>query len=193
MAYLTGAVVLVGLLCLLDLVLTLGVVRRLREHTSLLEQRRGLPAGFSEPPGVPVGETVGGFVASTAGGEPVSRELLAGRTLVGFFAPGCGPCAEQLPVFIERARSMPGGRMEVLALVIGGDGSAADQEYGERLAPVAQVVMEAPGGPLQQAFRVSAYPTLFLVDTGGVVVAGGVSMSALEHAPEPPVAEIATA
>lgn len=192
MAYLTAAVVLVGLLCLLDLVLTLGVIRRLREHTSLLEQRPGLSDAFPEPLGVPVGETVGAFEATTPGGEQVSRDLLAGRTLVGFFAPGCGPCAEQLPAFIERARSMPGGRGEALAVVVG-DESAGDPAYEQRLAPVAQVVVEGAAGPLQQAFGVRAYPSLFLVETGGVVAAGGTSMSAIEHAPQPPVVETALA
>jgi thiol-disulfide isomerase/thioredoxin len=195
MAYLTAAVVVVGLLCLLDLLLTLGVIRRLREHTSKLAQlASGLSAGFPEELGVPVGEAVAGFAATATGGGLVSRELLAGRTLVGFFAPGCGPCEEQLPGFVEYAQSLPGGPGQAVAVVVGGDGAqdTKGSEYVERLDPVAQVVVEAPGGPVQSAFRVNGYPTLYLVDIGGVVVAGGMSMRALENVPVSPIAETAT-
>jgi thiol-disulfide isomerase/thioredoxin len=193
MAYLTAAVVLVVLLCLLDLLLTLGVIRRLREHANQLAQLPpGLSAGFPEELGVPVGETVAGFAATTTSGELVSRELLASRTFVGFFAPGCGPCEEQLPGFVEYARAMPGGREQTLAVVIAGEGNAKDTEYLEQLAPVVRVVAEAPGGPVQSAFAVHGYPALYLVDDGGVVVAGGMSMHALANPSATPVAEATT-
>lgn len=175
MVYLTAAVVVVGLLCLLDLVLTFGVIRRLREHTSLLSQvQLGGPAGI----GAPVGSRVTDFTATTADREVVSRQSLAARTLVGFFSPGCQPCAEELPGFIERARSMPGGPEHVLS-VVSGDAAEAS-EYVSSLSPVAQVVVEEPGGPVQTAFRVAGFPALFLVDHGGVVAAAGTSVATLE-------------
>ena len=60
MPILIAAVVVVGCLCLLDLLLTFGVIRRLREHTSMLTAagedssrmsacRRGSRRGRSPP------------------------------------------------------------------------------------------------------------------------------------------------
>lgn len=43
MPFLITAVVLVGLLCALDLVLGLGVIKRLREHTEMLNNLNGRP------------------------------------------------------------------------------------------------------------------------------------------------------
>lgn len=177
MAYVSTAVVVVGMLCLFDLVLTLGVIRRLREHTRLLnESPRGSSGGL--PPGAELqaGETVGNFVATSIAGEALSQNQLTGRTLVGFFSPGCQPCAEQLPTFIAAAQSTQHGFERVLAVVVAGgrDGDA----YAAQLAAVAQVVAEEPDGPVQAAFKVRGFPTIYLLDAD-VVAAGGFSMNAL--------------
>jgi len=178
MVYLTAAVVLVGALCLLDLVLTLGVVRRLREHARLISKGAArsstrITAGL----GVPPGEVVADFAATTTDGESVSRATLLRPTLVGFFAPGCPNCAEEMPEFIDFARSLP-GREHVLAVISGG--TVMETDYPERLGPLARVVLEDTTGPVQQAFQVSGYPTLFFVDEGGTVVAGAASMKDLK-------------
>lgn len=177
MAYLAAAVIVVGLLCLLDLVLTYGVIRRLREHTERLNE---LHAGTAPTGGVPVGEVVGEFAATTTEGEPVSRELLTGPTLVGFFSPGCEPCAAELPRFVEHAESMPDGARQVLAMV-DGDADVAT-EYTGRLSPVARVVLEGHGGALGTAFAVTGYPALYVVGGDGTVLATGYAMSDLEGA-----------
>src|SRR5690606_37070056 len=62
-ALLTAAVLLVGALCVLNLVLTVGVIRRLREHTELIQNMPRM-----QPPEqimLPAGETVGPFTAVT--------------------------------------------------------------------------------------------------------------------------------
>lgn len=175
MFYLAAAVVLVGLLCLVNLVLTLGMVRRLRDQARLIQAMTGVmpPAG-----GVPVGEKLDEFTATTIAGAPMSSGLLADRTLVGFFSPGCQPCAEQLPRFVSQARSMPDGMRQVLAVVDAEP--AGSQEYLERLGPVAQVVREGPDGAARRAFQVTGFPTFFLVGAGGVVLASGATMGQLE-------------
>jgi hypothetical protein len=188
MAFLAAAVVVVGPLCLLDLVLTLGVIRQLRQHATLLgrlQQER--PGGFA----MAAGETVADFAATTTGGEAVSRELLGGRSLVGFFLLRCQPCAQQLPRFVEFARSVPGGAERVLAVVAGGP--IEETEYARQLAPVARVVIEEARGPVQAAFQVRGFPTLYLVDAGGVVAAAGPTMSAVEGAPALPATQGARA
>jgi AhpC/TSA family len=165
--YLVGAVVIVGVLALLNLLLTFGVIRRLREHTERLSRpAAGLPDLM-----VGVGESPGSFTARTTEGEQVSLEALAGgEQLVGFFSPSCQPCKEVAPAFVARAAA--GGQTRALAVVVGGP-----EEVGDLVtwfAPVARVVVEADvNGAVASAFRVNGFPALCLLDADGVVTASG--------------------
>ncbi|MEU9363638.1 hypothetical protein AB0D78_10455 [Streptomyces avermitilis] len=158
MPFLIAALVLVGLLCALDLVLTLGVVKRMREHTALLTDLNGGPAS------VKAGEEVGEFTASTVHGEVMSREMMAEETLVAFFSPNCGPCREKMPKFVAYASKLPGGRARALAVIVSGPEEGA--EFVDALAPVARVVRETPDGALGAAFRARAYPIVLTVAQG---------------------------
>lgn len=158
MPFLTAAVVLVGALGALNLVLVLGMVKRLREHSALLTGRRGAPSADLE-----VGTRIGEFETVTEAAEPLTRASLteAGDLLVAFLSPGCAPCVEKLPGFVAHARSLPGGRRRVLAVVVGEPGEAA--AFAAPLGPVAQVVVEEPNGALSRAFGVHSYPTLLRI------------------------------
>ncbi|WP_101790619.1 TlpA disulfide reductase family protein [Nonomuraea indica] len=171
MAVLWAAVILVGVIGTLNLILTLGVVRRLREHATHLETLLRSGAGALAPPGLPhVGGAVGEFAARTLDGEDVSRSSLSGETLVAFFSPGCKPCLEKLPGFVEHARRRIGGRRLILAIVAGGDQAA--REMVRELSPVARVVVEdGYEGPVARAFQVAEYPAFCLVDSDGLIVA----------------------
>jgi hypothetical protein len=159
-----ATVIALSLLCLGNLILTVGVVRRLREHTAILDTLAG------EPPEVmrPAGAVVDDFAATAGDGTPVARDLLTGQTLVGFFTPGCGPCQEKLPEFLARAGKAPGGRS--LAVVVDANGGGA---MAERLADVALVVVERSGGPVATAFGVRAFPAFALVGPEGRIEASG--------------------
>lgn len=182
MPVLTTAVVVVGLLCLLDLVLTFGVIRRLREHTALLSDRA--PASGGPDGGPAIGSTVADFAAGTVDGAAVDRDWFTGQTVVGFFSPGCAPCDELRPSFIGHAATVPGGRDRVLAVLNtfpdADDTAAAVAE----LSRVARVVVEPAGGDgVASAFGVRGYPTLCVVDAAGRVTASGTTLDALRQAP----------
>jgi hypothetical protein len=176
MSYVVAAVVVVFVLCALDLLLTLGVVRRLREHSELLgqltSQERPAPQAT-----LPVGATVGQFAATTIDGKPLSRDTLLAPAVVGLFSASCEPCEEQLPRFLEYAASMRGGSDRVLAIVVGKGEDA--NETARRLAPVARVVVEDPFGPVAAAFGASLFPAVYLVDTDYVVAASATELDAL--------------
>jgi len=87
MPVLIAAVIAVGTLCLVDLLLTFGVIRRLREQTALLAAPDSRERAVI---GVPEGELPGGFSATTTTGEVVSGT--AGVRVVAFFASGCAAC-----------------------------------------------------------------------------------------------------
>ncbi|KXK58312.1 hypothetical protein AWW66_30475 [Micromonospora rosaria] len=165
MPVLVAALVLVGLIATVNLVLTLGVVKRLREHGELLTTLGGGPASLL------AGEEVGEFATVTVDDRPLDRTSLNGETIVGFFSPTCQPCQEKLPKFIDYARTRAGGARQALAVVVGDAEQGAD--FVSRLSPVARVVLETSDGPMSSAFRTRAFPTVLMVapdDEGRLVV-----------------------
>lgn len=88
----------------------------------------------------------------------MSPDLLSGDTVVAFFSPSYQPCQAKLPAFVEYAPTVPGGRDQVLAVVVGDEAAAG--AFVAELAPVARVVVEPPGGVLAGAFRAPAFPPI---------------------------------
>ena len=176
MAVIVAVVVLVGALCVLNLLLTLGVIRRLREHTDLIAESTSPPPGM---PTLPVGRQVADYTATTTDGEPVSRDDLSGDTLVAFLTPTCKPCQEQMPELAKVAQVWAGGRDHVLVVIIGDSGEAA--KYVKTLAPVARVVVEESlDSPITTAFEVAAFPLFGLVDGIGKVLRSTLTPTGLQ-------------
>ena len=160
--------VIIGLLLLVNIALTLAVVRRQNDQGRLLTQvfsDRGEPAALDVMPG----DRIGDFAVTTADGRAISRTDLQGSTLVAFLAPGCPSCEYSLPEFVTRAAAAPRGRDQVIAIVLGSSLGAGPMR--EILTPVAHVLTEEQErGPLAQAFGVAALPAFALLD-GDTVVA----------------------
>ena len=162
MSVLTAAVVVVGILCVLDLLLSFGIIRRLREQNETLRHLRENQSAGQPPIMLPAGSRIELSDVDTAG------------ALVGFFSPDCEACKERMPQFIEYAT---GHRGKVIAVAAGDAEEVADLVV--RLGEVAEVVVEKLGGPLHTAFGTEGYPAVCLVDDDSTVVASGWEMSAL--------------
>lgn len=191
MPVLVAAVVVVGLLCLANLLFLFGVIRRLREHTSLLAEHgigAVLVAGTGSvrklPPGHEVaalpGSVVPAYSTTTVDGEHIAGGGPEAPTLVGVFSPGCSACTEQLPAFLEFAGRHRGGRDRVLAVVSGDTSDAGDQPaYVDQLRPVARLVVGEPATAVTEALQVRGYPAFALIEDG-VVRASGFQVAELE-------------
>lgn len=167
MGYVIAALLLVGVVTSLNLLLTLGVIRRLREHTARLAE---LPAGGELwPPELvlPAGSQPGDFHAETVDGGEVSLGALARPALLGFFSPSCEPCREWIPRFVRAAGDLPHGRAQALAVVVGDAAEARDEVA--QLRQVAQVVVEPLDGPVSQAFAVKGWPVLCRLGEDGTI------------------------
>ncbi|MFE0153908.1 TlpA family protein disulfide reductase [Nonomuraea sp. NPDC059007] len=165
----TAVVVLLGLLCLFNVVLTAGVIRRLREHTSRLDELSGIPRLDSMQP---AGGKVGAFKADLAGGGAIISDELEGTFLVAAFTQGCPACKDALPDFVELTKEFRAGRERTLALLVG-EPAKLTRELG-KLEPVAQIIMEAVPGPVAAALGVQGYPAIGLVDfSAGIVHVAG--------------------
>ena len=172
MSYLAAAVVLLGVLCCVNLAMTLAVVRRLRRQAE-----RASEDAVRLPPGVPAPE----FSATTVAGPAMTLSDLTGaRSVVAFLAANCPPCHEQVPAFTEYARSVPGGAGQVLAVVVGGTDAETAQLAGD-LEGTASVALEPVAGPLQKAFSVTGFPTFYMLDATGRI---RVSAPAMRHVPD---------
>jgi peroxiredoxin len=180
MAFLVAAVVVVGVLGLVNLLFAFGVIRRLREHTELLDKLGNRPAGGDPGPVMlEPGETVADFEATTVEGDRVTRDDLSGSTLVAVFSPGCSACEAQMGKFVEYAAAHPGGRDKTLAVVVGPEAESAS--YVERLEATARVVREDREGSVSKALGVRGFPSFALVD-GNVVRASGFEVAVLSAA-----------
>lgn len=174
MPYLAAAVVLLGLLCVLNLALTLAIARRLRERAG--------PTGSPRREQVlaPPGGRVGAFTATAHDGSAVTGGELAAGTVVGFFTPDCEPCRLALPQFARYAGAVPGGPARVLAVITVPEGEeAVAAAPAALLDPVARVVVEPPRGPVQRAFGASAFPVFGLLAADGRIAASAATPEAL--------------
>jgi hypothetical protein len=160
-----AVVILLSIVTCLNLLLTFGVIRRLRVHTEIL-RTGGSGAARDADIMLPAGSRPTPFAAATTtAGEPLTSDDLRGA-LVGFFSHTCDGCRQQLPEFVRLAQSL--GREQVVTVVVDGD-AEANRATLAALEPVARVVTEPHGGPLQRAFAVLGFPAMGVLDAEGRV------------------------
>jgi thiol-disulfide isomerase/thioredoxin len=176
MAFIIAALTFVGALCVINLVLTLGVVRRLRQHSELLS---GKSQSLTSPGDamLPVGRTPSEFEATTMNGQTVSRTEIGGRTLLGFFSPECSLCRKYAPEFAAHVASLPAGERRALAVVVGREDETL--ELVASLGDGVQIVVEPTGGAVSSAYEVRGFPCLSVVTDGGTVVESDLTIDRL--------------
>jgi hypothetical protein len=163
MAVLAAAVVLVGVLVVVDLVLSFGLIRRLREL-----QARGRLQTTRLPE---LGAHVGPFEARTLDGGKISeQDLTDGMTVALFLAAGCPPCERFTAELLDRPFEEP-----TVVFVRESDITAdtiATVAIAEDLREIATVSIVDQESPVITAFGIYGYPTAVLVRHGSVVAAG---------------------
>jgi hypothetical protein len=178
MPILSAAVAVVGALCLLDLLLIFGVIRRLREHSGLLA---GV-SGHSDPRpaviGLVEGDSPAAFSATTTTGVLVTETSVL--RIAAFFSSFCPACPGKVPEFADYVARYGISRDAVLAVVHHDSGPLPP--YLDQLAKACQVLVESPGGPVGEAFQVSGYPGFCVLDGHGTVVVSGYDPSVLSVA-----------
>ncbi|GIG70141.1 TlpA family protein disulfide reductase [Phytomonospora endophytica] len=163
MPFLIAAVVLVGAIATLNLLLTVGVIRRLREHTAQLAD----VGGQGGPSGPVVGDPIEDFTTTAVDETPVARADLDSYALVSVMSPGCGPCEEKLPKLVSMLEDGTLPKKSVLAVIAGDEEEAVPMVTA--LKDLAVVVREEPvSGAVQSAVGIRAYPTMFTAGEGKV-------------------------
>jgi hypothetical protein len=175
-----AVLVLLTLLVVLDLLLTYGVIRKLREHTERLDL-------VSRPEPQMAGQPTPAFSATTTAGATVSARLFDGGGLAVFLAPDCPGCRSQLPDVRQKLAAAVAAAVPVLLVVtrlhperdLGEEAAEIDELLAELDGRVA-VVREPLDGAVQSAFKVASYPGFFRTGADGRIAV------ATNHATELP-------
>lgn len=160
MPFLIAAVVLVGAIAILNLLLTMAVIRRLRRN----EANTSMPMHESGPA---AGSEIPSFSATTVTGEELNETAFGEQTgLVAFFSTTCSACKPAVSTLVEHIEKTGMKPDQVMAVISGeGDERAA---FTEALAGKASVVTESEMGSLTASFSIAAFPS-FVHLSGGVV------------------------
>jgi cytochrome oxidase Cu insertion factor (SCO1/SenC/PrrC family) len=160
----------------LNFILILGLLRQSRRQSELISELTRARVPNNEL--LPRGTKVSDFAVTAADGAQRSLADFAGApSLFGFFVVHCPPCEAKIPEFkayVRRAITQGAGAM---AVVTGEADVVAD--YVRELGEVMPVVVQAPGGPVLQAFSVASYPSFFALDPTGRVWSSGPTIRAL--------------
>jgi hypothetical protein len=163
MIALATAVTLFGALSLINLLLTLGLVRRLRQFTA---QPR--PAGADLP--VPELDLGGPLPLAGQVGQD-GRPLL-----IGFFSAGCKACPDHIAPFRAYAEAFPGDAVAILE-----GGPQATAKYVPGLGDGIRTISNATeAGLLSEAIGLRAWPSFVVVDETGRVRSKALSVNALD-------------
>jgi thiol-disulfide isomerase/thioredoxin len=116
---------------------------------------------------IPVGEQAPGFTAETVGGGSVSvGDGGAGATMLVFFATWCPHCQREAPVMSELESQYDG-----LSMVMVGIDGEDDPEKVRRFVKEYDIESPAVYEPsLGSEYRVSGYPTVYVLDEDNRVV-----------------------
>ncbi|MDT0302461.1 TlpA family protein disulfide reductase [Streptomonospora wellingtoniae] len=175
MEILVGFVVLIGAVTLINLLLTLAVVRRLRRLDERPAAQAAAPPQLDE---LPAGSPVPRFRSRTLAGEAItSDDLLGQETVFAFFDTGCSVCKTVIPKLAAHADA--NGLKPGQVVVVIGDQGAESGEYTRELDGVATVIVEPRMGPVAQEFGIQGVPAFVRADAEGVVMRSGTTVAAL--------------
>jgi hypothetical protein len=168
-AVLIATIIIVGLIALVDLVLTYGLIRRVN---SIQAESRSIDNGL-----VPaVGHRIGDFVAETTDDREITeREFQSPDTFAVFVMVGCGPCHR----LAEELSRMAPPESPLLLFIASSQG--AEEEAARIAAKVpfaAAVCVIDSTGDVTEAFGVSGFPTVIRVGEG-IVRATGLSLDSV--------------
>jgi len=163
-AFLVAAVCVLGVVTLLDLFLSLAIIKRLRRpaaHHGPKYVVETLPAGTPMPT-LNLDAADGSMVDFAA---PSSN----GRTLLAFLAAHCGPCHEQLPRLRQIVDEMKARGDRAIVVVLTFSGKAPD--FVTAFDGLAPVVLQGDEERVSRPFEVSGYPTYVAFDAGRRTIA----------------------
>jgi peroxiredoxin len=167
MSVLNVAVILIAAGLALNLLLTTGLIRRVREIAT--KPDRGTQLRLPAAPGLSSGDLVPEFASTTVFGKTITNRALYGSPwVIGFFSSGCRACREHILDYGDYLAGLRSSSGAGLVVVVGTDERGKDLvATGQRLTDL--LIVEDLGGALSDSFAVQAFPSFFAVDAEGRV------------------------
>ena len=116
------------------------------------------------------GNIAPGFSLKGLDGKTYSLEALMerGPVVAAFFKVSCPVCQFTFP-FLERMFKLYGGRSKVTFLGISQDDARDTKKFADEYGVTFPMVMDDNGYLVSSAYSLANVPTIFLIDTEGVV------------------------
>ena len=112
---------------------------------------------------------------------PVSSENLKGKyVMLDFWATWCGPCIQEFPHLKELYSKTDRAKFEIVGIV-GDSPSNTLTDAIERYELTWPQVFSNEANNITKAYGISGYPTVFLLDTEGVIIAKNLRGKELEE------------
>lgn len=162
MSVLAAAVAVLTVVTLVNLLLLLGVVRRLRTSAPPPRPVDPFGLGAAEPLVLPAGSPLPDVRLPGADGALLELRALAGdRVLMAFLSEGCGSCHLELPRIRDLAARAAADGAAVVVVVLTEHG---DPELEEPFAGIATVTRDGLLGPLSRKFGITSFPSYLVFD-----------------------------
>lgn len=167
-----ASTILLWVVVLLNLLLTIGLIRRVNATAAA--------PGAALPPGLPAGtELPEATVTRLDGDEVPLRSVAAGPSVLLFLSPSCEGCRDQLPAVREVLGATAG--LRAVALVAAADpGEAA--AYQDELPGVTVVTAAGGGGDALGRLQVHSFPMYYTVDASSRIAANAFTPAGLSDA-----------
>ncbi|NUW46449.1 TlpA disulfide reductase family protein [Nonomuraea rhodomycinica] len=174
MTFAVVALILVGVVSLLNLAILLVMLRRWRALEAM-----GGGGAPGQAAAIRMIDRIPAFSAPALDGTTVTERTLLGKeTLVGFFSLTCKACVEAVPLFAGHAERLRATGGISLAIVHGDD--SAGSELAALLGDVVDIVIaEDSAAELSKRYGTKHYPTYAWYDRNGVVTSAGAGLAAL--------------
>lgn len=162
MSALAAAVAVLTAVTLLNLLLLLGIVRRLRTTAAPRPPADPFGLAAAEPQALPAGSPLPDVRLPGADGAPLRLRALADRrVLMAFLSEGCGSCHTELPEVRDLVARAAADDAAVVVVVLTEDG---DPGLEEPFAGIATVVRDGLSGPLSRELGVTSFPSYLVFD-----------------------------
>ena len=128
-------------------------------------------------PPLEAGEMAPEIAARTVSGDSLRLSEFRGRVvLLDFFYSTCGPCRQAIPQLVELSREYAGKDLVILGINVH---EAADSDLLLRLLESREVPYPVllPTGGTDYEYKVSGYPTVFIIGRDGRITAAHVGFS----------------
>jgi peroxiredoxin len=166
------------------------MVGRVSDPNSFLVHRVATPQGtyasqaehlLFELKNLSVGQAAPDFEGRDADKRTLKLSELRGKVVVLMFSANwCSPCKKTYPVLRELQRKYAGRRLEIVSIMADHEVRTVKQAQ-EKNEITWRALWDGPSGPIATRWNVQSYPTIYVLDSAGVIRARDIAAGSLSE------------